>query len=135
MKTQVIVKENEKKDLMTDTRKHSFNVEELNRIGNNDESFNRMMLDKFASAVSECSSIMMDALANADWKRIKTMAHKSIPSYSIMGLEEIVADLKYIESYADVINENYGIPDLVKLVDSKNKKVLSEIKDYLKHTE
>jgi HPt (histidine-containing phosphotransfer) domain-containing protein len=106
-----------------------FSLEQLNRIGNNDKVFTAKMLEKFIQSATECSETMTMALSQNDWKKIKTVAHKSIPSYSLLGLNGFVKDLAYIENYADNPLHNKDIDDLIKKVERKNKEIIRDIWD------
>ena len=106
-----------------------FSLEQLNRIGNNDKVFTAKMLEKFIQSATECSETMAMALSLNDWKKIKTAAHKSIPSYSLLGLNGFVKDLAYIENYADNPLHRKEVDDLIKIVERKNREIIQDIRD------
>ncbi len=109
-----------------------FSLEQLNRIGNNDKNFIIKMLEKFLVSVSECTDTIAPALSQNDWSKIKIAAHKSMPSYSIMGLTELAKDLAYIEKYAGNKEYHREVFELINLIEKKNKKLIQDIKNYLK---
>ena len=110
---------------------NSFSLEELNRIGNNDKEFTIKMLEKFLSSVSECSESMQSAISQNDWSKIKTTAHKSIPSYSLMGLKTLARDLISIESYAGKNEYKDELQNLVKEIEIRNEELIHDIKKHL----
>jgi hypothetical protein len=120
------------KNLKTSVQKSNlFNLDQLNRIGNNDKVFTAKMLEKFIQSATECSDTMSLALSLNDWKKIRIAAHKSIPSYSLMGLTGFVKDLAYIENYAENPLHNKEVHDLIKIVEHKNKEIMRDIWDCL----
>src|ERR1700757_1289082 len=108
-----------------------FDLEQLNRIGNNDKVFTAKMLEKFIQSATECSETMAMGLSLNDRKKIKTAAHKSIPSYSLLGLNGFVKDLAYIENYADNPLHHKEVDELIKIVEQKNQEIIRDIWDYV----
>ncbi len=106
-------------------------LEQLQRIGKNDKEFVLKMLEKFVVSVNECSAHMDEAIANADWIKMKAAAHKSIPSYSLMGLEDILSDLEFIESHAGL--EAYGnrVIDVGRSVIERNRSILRDTEKHI----
>lgn len=121
-------KEEKKKEVLH-YNSNSFSLEQLNRIGNNDRMFTISMLEKFINSASECSETMIYALSINDWNKIKIAAHKSIPSYSLMGLTSLVKDLVYIENYSGLSQHDSEIRELVKTVEVKNNEIIYEIRN------
>jgi len=109
----------------------TFNVEQLKKIGNNDEEFVIRMLEKFLQSATECSENLMAALPESNWARIKTAAHKNIPSYSLMGAGEMVKDLEFIETNAEVSTYTKEVADRVRLIEARNREIIREVTAYI----
>lgn len=108
-----------------------FSLEQLNEIGNNDEAFTLEMLGKFINTVNECSENMRMALSDKNWPKLQMIAHKNIPSYSFLGLNELIDILKHIEYNGQKPEYRTEIVNLVSLVLEKNKNVVAAIQEYL----
>lgn len=106
----------------------SYNVDQLNKIGNNDKTFLIEMLNSFITIANDCSEIMHSALKKEDWLKIKTIAHKNIPSYSILGLNDLVDILKEIERDIDKDEMRENAKNLIELFNQENKKVITAIR-------
>ncbi|HWY39082.1 MAG TPA: response regulator, partial [Bacteroidia bacterium] len=109
----------------------SFSLDQLNRISNGSEEFIIKMLEKFIVSAGECSENMEGAMAAKDWARLRTAAHKSIPSYSMMGLKDLTEKLQFIELNSRTGQEHEEIPGMVSFISEKNKKIISDIEQYL----
>ena len=105
----------------------SYNTEQLNKIGNNDKKFLIEMLSSFITLASDCSEIMDSAMKKEDWLKIKTIAHKKITSYSIIGLNDMVDILKEIERDIDKEERRENTKNLVELFCQENKKVIASV--------
>lgn len=113
------------------TRRVLFCTDQLNRIGNDDRTFTRQMLIKFAYQVSICSGKIKDAVMRNDWMNLKLITHKNIPAYSIMNSSEAVGLLKYIESNAGIASEHNRIRSKAARVCKMNDRILMAIIDHL----
>ncbi len=111
-----------------------FSLEQLNKIGNGSEEFVIEMLKQFLLTSRECAENMLSALKKGDWIKIKHAAHKGIPAYSILELDELLELLRTIESEAGSSRDHAFAGELIKLFVEKNKKVTAEINQYLKRS-
>ncbi len=109
--------------------KYSFSLDQLNKIGNNDEEFTTEMLKQFEHSARECSEELVLAIKQNDLAKVKRSAHKAVPSYSVMNLVELTGLLKKIEAL-EMSGED--LKELVNLFDKKNQRVLFEIDHYIK---
>lgn len=112
----------------------TFNLDQLNRIASGDKKFVIQMTQEFMSITSECSEIMKTAIMNNDWAKLKTIAHKNIPSYSIMGLNDLVGILKEIEHNAQIEEKQEEIKEYVELICEMNSLVIISLQEHLKLT-
>lgn len=110
-------------------RSTSYNVEQLNKIGNNDKQFLLEMLQSFIELANECSESLLSATQKEDWLKVKTIAHKNIPSYSILGLNDLVEILKEIERDIDKNDIRENAKNLVELFNQENKKVIKAMRE------
>lgn len=106
-----------------------FSVEQLNKIGNNDEAFTNSMLEKFVPLALECSNDLWSALNKSDWYKLKLICHKHIPSYYQLELDEIGGLLEFIEKNAEEHPEK--ITEAVESIFIKNNEVVKSINEYL----
>ena len=106
-----------------------FSTEQLDKIGNNDESFTNAMLEKFVVLALECSNDLWSALNKSDWLRVKSICHKNIPSYSMLELDEITELLRFIERNAE--HEPQEITKAAEMVLIKNNEAVKAINEYL----
>ncbi|HWY12349.1 MAG TPA: hypothetical protein VN026_13535 [Bacteroidia bacterium] len=109
-----------------------FNLDQLNQIGNDDETFTKQMLEKFITQVYECSESLHSAILTSDWLKLKNTAHKNIPSYSIMGLDELVNLLKYTEIQSAKNKEYNHMLEIVEIICEKNNTVIDAIRKHLR---
>lgn len=123
-----------KEDDYREVVKYSFSLDQLNKIGNNNEEFNHKMIEQFILSAVESSKNMLSALEESNWVKLKSAAHKGIPSYAIMDLSELVKFMKKIELNAESDSERENVKELVKLFDQENQAVINEMGTYLKQS-
>jgi CheY-like chemotaxis protein len=109
------------------TNTPSFSLEPLQRVCKNDTAFVLKMLDKFKISVQECT----DGMSSGDTTKMRTSAHKSIPSYSIMGLDQLVKDLVFIEHHIESESDKEQAQQLVRSVIERNKTILHDADAYI----
>ncbi|MBC7863491.1 MAG: Hpt domain-containing protein, partial [Bacteroidia bacterium] len=105
-----------------------FSLDQLNRIGNNNEDFVRIMLEKFITTAAKNTENMVSGLANGDFTKLMNAAHKSIPSYHMLGLNHLVKHLQYIERHSREGAEFAELSARLQLVHEETWKVISEIR-------
>lgn len=105
----------------------SFSLEPLIKVCKNDNAFILKMLDKFKISVQECT----EGMSSGDPAKMRTSAHKSIPSYSIMGLEQLVKDLAFIEHHIDNAADKDQVEELRNSVVERNKTILQDADNYI----
>ena len=86
------------------------------------------MLTSFLNNANDCSEIMYSSLEKKEWLKIKTVAHKNIPSYSILELNDLVIILKEIERDIDKDEERENAKNLIELFYKENKKVIASLR-------
>lgn len=113
--------------------KHTFDLDQLKSISNNNKDFISKMLGKFVLSAIECSETLSKANSEGDYEIIMKAAHKAIPSYAILRLNDLVKYLLYLEANAHSATEKNEIQKNVLLFIHENKRLIAEIKNYLKH--
>ena len=106
-------------------------VKNLDKIGDNDRAFTIEMLNKFINAASNCAENINKYLKRNDWPKLRSVAHKNIPSYRLMGLSELADSLKYIEHNALKKEKRKHISQIAKAIREKNADIIAAIKKYL----
>jgi HPt (histidine-containing phosphotransfer) domain-containing protein len=109
----------------------TFSLEQLNKIGNNDIEFTNRMVGKFIIMVSEFTANLRSVLKTNDWVKLKTIAHKNIPAYSFMGLDDLVEYIKYLESNALDMQEQAHLKEMSEVICRKNDQIISSMREYL----
>ena len=109
-----------------------FSLDQLNRIGRNDEAFTLRLLKEFIKIAGKFSESMYSVITSGDLIKLKKMAHDNIPAYSIMGLNEMVELLSYIENNTHKENKIEHMIKFVELVYEKNNTIISVMRQYLK---
>ena len=112
-----------------------FSIEQLKRIGDGNADFVLKMLDKFIISASECSENMVLALSDKNWEKLGVIAHKSIPSYAMLNILDIVEQLRFIEKSIKTNEDTKLIEEAVKNIIQKNFKIVLDIKNYIKLVE
>ena len=114
-----------------DSSGDKFNLEQLNRIGSNDRDFLIKMLEKFVISASECSEALGAAAPARDWKSLKGAAHKSIPSYSLMGLHAMMRDLEFIDQHANEPEQQDAVIEKAASVEARNMQVINDVNAHI----
>lgn len=113
----------------------SFSIEQLKRISGDSADFVLKMLGKFIISANECSDNMAIALSDKNWEKLAAVAHKSIPSYAMMDINDIVEQLRLIEKSIKNNEDKNPIEEVVTNIIHKNKKIVSDIKNYIEQVE
>ncbi|MBC7695320.1 MAG: hypothetical protein H7141_07750 [Burkholderiales bacterium] len=111
--------------------KPTFSLEQLQQVSNNNQEFVTKMVDKFLTTALECDEVLTTRTLTDYYEKLQKLSHKCIPSYSIMGLNQLVKYLEYIEKNALLGKETSLIEEKIKLFVAENKMVISDIKDFL----
>lgn len=106
-------------------------VKNLNVIGNNDKVFTVKMLNTFLTSATDCIEGIRRSLEQNDWLDLRNIAHKNIPSYKIMGLNELADFLKYLENNALKKDKHKQVSEKARSLYEKNEDVIAAIKKYL----
>ena len=113
-------------------RDYVFSLEQLKQVSNNNQEFIVKMLHKFLITALECGDVMTSPYSADYFEKAKKISHKSIPSYSIMGLDQLVNYLEYIEANCISEEKTNFLDEKIQLFVAGNKLLISDIQDYLK---
>ncbi len=106
-------------------------VKNLDKTGEHDKDLTVEMLTKFIEAASECIERLNKYIRQHDWPKLRSIAHKNIPCYRLMGLTELAEFLKYIEHNALKKDKRKHISQIARSIREKNAEVVTAIKKYL----
>jgi HPt (histidine-containing phosphotransfer) domain-containing protein len=121
----------EKENMLERTGNTQFDPKELNRIGRNDKAFTLQMLELFVASAKKCGKKIRSSIKENKWEELKAIAHKNIPTYIVMGLNEIADFLKYIEENALNKDKHKSIEDRVKTLQPKNSEAIDAVRKYI----
>ncbi len=105
-------------------KKYSYDLTELIKLSNGNNVFLANMIEIFIRSSSEITAKMKTALLNNDWEELAALAHKGIPSFHFMGLNNLSEKLRFVETNATNKEEQKRIDDLVGFID-KNLTLIS----------
>ncbi len=114
-------------------KQNTFKTDELIKISNNNSDFVKMMLEKFVAISKENTEKMLSALVNGDKEKLMQLAHKSIPSYHMLGLTGMAEQLQCIEKNIRDGKDLSESSVLVKMVHENTREVIIDITNYLKN--
>lgn len=106
-------------------------TKELNRIGRNDKAFTLKMLRLFVIAAKKCNKKMRSYIKENNWAELKALAHKHIPTYCVMGLNELADSLKYIDQNALDKEKHKTIEERIRSLYTKNSEAIDAVKKYI----
>jgi HPt (histidine-containing phosphotransfer) domain-containing protein len=119
-------------DNYTNNEPPYFNLDELRRISNDDQEFIQQMLEQFVKGAKQCSQDLEEHLHKKDWNAVKSVAHKHIVSYTVLGIDGLAQNLKYIEHNALNNEANEKISEILKTFTKKNDQIIAAINDHLR---
>ena len=85
------------------------------------------MIDLFKTQIDEFYELMDESMKNQEWTRLGQLAHKAKSSVSIMGLTDLAADMKKLETNAKKGIEIDSYPSVIDKFKSETSAVVSEL--------
>lgn len=85
------------------------------------------MIDLFKTQIDEFYQLMDESLQSKEWARLGQLAHKAKSSVSIMGLTELAADMKKLETNAKKGIEMDSYPAVIDKFKSETSAVVKEL--------
>lgn len=77
----------------------------LENMSGGDKSLMKEMIEIFKEQVPEFVTEMNSSLNNQDWKALASVAHKAKSSIAIIGLSDLIEELKIFETNVIQLNE------------------------------
>lgn len=106
----------------------SYNLDELEKMAGSDRDFVNQMLVTFIDNTENTIHIIPQLLKDRDWEQIGETAHKILPSYRHLEIEDIVSHLDELKTKT-LINPDYKqVPALVESIIEKMKQLVIELK-------
>ena len=102
-----------------------------NQICRTDKAVTLKMLKLFVANAKKCGKKMRSSIKDSNWKELRSIAHKNIPTYCLMGLNELADFLKYIENNALDKGKHKSIEERVKNLHSKNTEAIDAVRKYI----
>ncbi len=100
-----------------------------NMSGGSDDII-KEMVGIFVDQVKEISDGMHAALNHNEWVALSKLAHKAKSSVAVMGMNDLSAELKKLESIASEGIETNSYTEIVNKFDSDCTIALNELKEY-----
>ena len=107
-------------------KEYTYNLTELIQLSNGNNDFLANMIGIFIRSSSEIILKMKNALTVNDWEEASSLAHKAIPSFHFMGLNNFSEKLRFIENNASNEKEHKRIYELVGFIDKNLSLILNE---------
>jgi signal transduction histidine kinase/DNA-binding response OmpR family regulator len=108
------------------------NLDYLKEISGGNAGFEKSMIEQFLQQVPGELEAMKEAFDKTNYSELSHIAHNLKTSVSFMGLSEKLDHyLDYIESNADVQNENDNVVEKIMFVKKICQQVIQEATDYL----
>ncbi|MEO6305527.1 MAG: Hpt domain-containing protein [Bacteroidia bacterium] len=113
-------------------KEHSYNLTELIQLSNGNNDFLANMIEIFVRSSSEIISKMQNELENNEWQKVGLLAHKAVPSFHFMGIDNLAEKLKFIEVNAVNIKEHNHIRQMIGFIDKNMYVILEELEKEIK---
>ncbi|MCB2222497.1 MAG: response regulator [Bacteroidetes bacterium] len=112
-----------------DSKSHDqfFNLSELKSMAGEDTEFLITMLDTFIHNMKEGIDIIHTATDNSNWNQVGETAHKLIPSFEHLKVDQAVSVLKNLEKLTLHKPDYSKIPDLVKEITELSRQLLKHL--------
>jgi PAS domain S-box-containing protein len=109
-----------------------FNVEQLLKMGKNDQEFLKKMLQIYTNTMPETLAKMKDAFTQKEWMLIASLAHRIKASLAGMGVISIADDIKNLEAIKMplMVDENIVQTILNKVVSTVQQSIVQIRMEY-----
>lgn len=106
----------------------SYNLAELEKMAGNDKNFVTQMLLTFIGNTETTIHILPQLLREKNWEQIGETAHKILPSYRHLEIEDIVSKLLEIKTKTLIKPDYKAVPALVRTTMEDMKQLIEELK-------
>ncbi|MGZ3932488.1 MAG: Hpt domain-containing protein [Bacteroidia bacterium] len=111
----------------SNTASQTYSLKELYRLGNGNTDFVVKMIRTFIKGSTELYTQLRDSLKINDWIKIGSAAHKAIPSFSFMGLNDYAEKLRYIQYNASDANKRSQVKEFIDFIETHLDTVLRDL--------
>lgn len=126
------VEENKQHFIEEITKPKKYDLSELVKMANDDKDFINSMLDTFIDNSESTIHLFKKYLKDENWVEIGETAHKILPSYKHLKINDVVSKLNEIKKLT-LINQNYkDIPELTKRTVNLMKTISEDLKKEMK---
>lgn len=108
------------------------NLQHLEELSGGNPDFIVEMINVFLNDTPPELSLMLQALEEKDWPRVKGIVHKIKPSIAFMGIKKLEATIFDTEQFASQNKNLEQVPDLVREIDKICNKAFEELREKLK---
>jgi len=112
-----------------ETKKKVTDLSYLKQLSKGDNGFIREMISVFIEQTPESIRNLETNLDNKNWVMLRAVAHKMKPSFSFVGLQELIDVIKKIEDYAETETNLGELPLLIKRVKEVCGEAISELNE------
>jgi HPt (histidine-containing phosphotransfer) domain-containing protein len=106
-----------------------YNLTELEKMAGDDEDFMTQMLITFIDNTEHTVQILPQLAKEKKWKQIGETAHKILPSYRHLGVEDIVSRLLELKTITLIEPDYQSVPALVSSTTEEMKQLVKELKN------
>jgi HPt (histidine-containing phosphotransfer) domain-containing protein len=85
------------------------------------------MIDLFKTQVEEFYELMDESMSKQEWVKLGQLAHKAKSSVSIMGLNDLAAEMKQLETKAKKGIDTDSYAEVIAKFKSETAEVVSEL--------
>ncbi|MDP2387174.1 MAG: ATP-binding protein [Bacteroidota bacterium] len=107
-----------------------YELSEIEKLSEGNSSFVAKMLDTFVNNARENNRIMLESIKNKDYESLSKIAHKSIPSFSFVGLSRFIPLLKEIENNAFSEEHRKTVIENVNKITNHIKKIIPQLETH-----
>ena len=109
----------------------SYNLGELEKMAGRDKDFITQMLITFIDNTENTIYLLPQLLKEKDWEQIGETAHKILPSYRHLEVQDIVSKLLEIKTKTLIKPDYNAVPALVRTTIEEMKRLVAELKEEL----
>jgi PAS domain S-box-containing protein len=130
LEIKTVSKERQKAEIILEEYHHpkSYNLEELEKMAGQDKEFISQMLLTFIGNTESTIILLSKLLKEKDWEQIGETAHKILPSYRHLEVENIVSKLVELKDKTITQPDYKAVPSLVRSTMDEMKALVSELK-------
>ena len=106
-----------------------YSLDRLNEIGDGDTDFIKEVIGVFLEHLPANATALVKACKASEWQSVYFTAHKMKASIDLMGIEEIMQEIRVIEQYAKSNTNLDQLDDKVNLINEIIQQTACEMKE------